>query len=986
MEIKAIGRPRNHLALLGLAFFTLCFQFTSTDSHAQSRTSDRLLSRLSAKSTTNLKVSFNYSPKFPTEGQPVQFVASYSGSPLSLRWDFGDGTSSTESNPTHIYTESGFRKVSLVAGTDNSTKTASRTLTILPATANATFVFSPLTPGPGQTVQFADTTTGSPSSWKWSFGDGASSSVKNPNHAYGRAGEFTVTLVASGSSGSKQGSRTITVTAVSVLTVSFTYAPSYPTAGQSVQFTDTSSGSPSSWLWNFGDGTTSTLQNPSHTYTTAGSKTVTLTATNGSGSNVTTRTVTIGTALSASFSYSPASPTAGQSVQFTDTSSGSPTSWLWNFGDGTTSTLQNPKHTYATAGSKTVTLTATNGSGSNVATRTVTIGTALSASFSFSPASPTAGQSVQFTDTSSGSPTSWLWIFGDGTTSTLQNPKHTYAAEASYTATLTIGNGSGSTSVSQTIRVLASSVLAASFTYSPVSPVVGQAVQFTDTSTGLPTSWIWDFGDGTSSTAQNPSHTYSAATSCVAVLTAKAGSNQSTASKTITIGFSKVITAASPSLADVRAAINSADPGDTVLVPPGSATWSGSAVFGQGLLAITKPIRLIGAGIGVTIITSGYSAAGGGDTKDPRNYLISYIPTRANALLDLPFQISGFTFDLDKRCSGIELLGPGAFYSELDIPTTKNRIDHNRFIDASGGFDGWNIFSKGPFYGCIDNNIFSSGGINFNGTNNVQWGSSDPRVSTFDFGSPYNMYVEDNSFTVVSGGETLLIYGCDGGRYCFRYNTITTPGGAALKPLCDMHGNQDGSGENGVFGAEIYENTITAKEGYIADHRGGKLLCYNNHATVANQSWSIHVTEEHNDYAGPSPFVSATSQQHQFVTDSYYWGNSRTYQGSTGPISTADVISTFNYTSYGIGYGVTPTPDINFWSEPTLSESFTYNGSRGMGFGPLSNRPSSPTLEGTAWWDTVNRRLYRWRRGAWELYYTPYTYPHPLRGSATLGD
>ena len=310
--------------MLLLAAF--CFQFASADALAQARTTD-MISRISSRTTDNLKVSFTYNPRYPVEGQLVQFVETSSGNPTSRIWDFGDGTTSTEQNPSHIYSSSGFRKATLIITNGTTSRKASRTLSIMPSAAEATFVFSPSTPGPGQNVQFADTTSGSPTSWQWNFGDGGTSSVKNPSHAYAKSGAYTVTLVARDSSGSKQGNKTITVASMSVLAASFAYTPALPTTAQAVQFTDTSTGTPTSWLWNFGDGATSTVQNPSHAYTAAGAKTVTLTATNSTGSNTSTRTITVGTALAASFTYSPTSPTTGQSVQFTDTSTGTPTSW-----------------------------------------------------------------------------------------------------------------------------------------------------------------------------------------------------------------------------------------------------------------------------------------------------------------------------------------------------------------------------------------------------------------------------------------------------------------------------------------------------------------------------------------------------------------------------------------------------------------------------------------------------------------------------------
>jgi PKD repeat protein len=159
----------------------------------------------------------------------------------------------------------------------------------------------------------------------------------------------------------------------------------------------------------------------------------------------------------------------------------------------------------------------------------------LAASFTYSPASPVADQAVQFTDTSTGPPTSWKWNFGDGGTSTAQNPSHTFALTASYTVTLTVFNSSGSKSVGQTIDVLPSTTLAASFWYSPSSPTPGQSLQFTDTSTGPPTSWQWSFGDGGTSTVQSPSHTFAAAGSYVVTLTVTNPSGSKSTNETVTV-------------------------------------------------------------------------------------------------------------------------------------------------------------------------------------------------------------------------------------------------------------------------------------------------------------------------------------------------------------------------------------------------------------------------------------------------------------------
>ena len=140
-------------------------------------------------------------------------------------------------------------------------------------------------------VQFNDTSTNTPASWNWSFGDGYMSTLKNPDHTYSAAGTYTVSLEAANAIGTGRLNRTdyITVSAP-VPVASFTGTPTTGTAPLAVQFTDLSTGSPNSWSWSFGDGGTSTVQNPSHTYNTSGTYSVSLTAANANGSNTMVRT------------------------------------------------------------------------------------------------------------------------------------------------------------------------------------------------------------------------------------------------------------------------------------------------------------------------------------------------------------------------------------------------------------------------------------------------------------------------------------------------------------------------------------------------------------------------------------------------------------------------------------------------------------------------------------------------------------------------
>jgi PKD repeat protein len=327
-------------------------------------------------------------------------------------------------------------------------------------------------------VQFTDLSTNSPTSWSWNFGNGGSSAQKNPSHTYTTPGVYTVVLTATNTGGSDAETKTgyITVTTPPPV-ANFSGTPTSGVAPLQVQFTDQSTNSPTAWSWNFGDGGSSTQKNPSHTYTTPGVYTVVLTATNTGGSDAETKTayVTVATPPPvANFSGTPTLGVAPLQVQFTDLSSNSPTAWSWNFGDGGSSSQKNPSHTYTSTGVYTVTLTATNAGGSDAETKTAYINVTTTpppaANFSGTPTSGTAPLTVQFSDLSSESPTAWSWNFGDGGSSTLQNPSHTYITPGVYTVVLTATNTIGSDSETRTdyITVNPASNLPSVFLYLPL--------------------------------------------------------------------------------------------------------------------------------------------------------------------------------------------------------------------------------------------------------------------------------------------------------------------------------------------------------------------------------------------------------------------------------------------------------------------------------------------------------------------------------------
>lgn len=337
--------------------------------------------------------------------------------------------------------------------------------------------------------------------------------------ADGRPGVATVMAI----SGTQTASETITI-ATNPITAAF----SATAEGLTVIFVDQSvaaSGSspPTSWQWDFGDGATSSEPDPVHTYAEADTYFVTLTVANADASDSLTKPITVGDVPVAAFTFE----IEGLTVVFTDQSTGGPTSWAWQFGDGTESTSQNPLHTYGASGTYFVRLTATNDAGQSTVTQSIALSSGPTASFS----ATIDGLRVAFTDLSSGNPTSWSWAFGDGGTSKQPNPVHNYSAAGTYLVQLTVSNSNGESSTSQTVTVAERPTADFSFV------VNGLNVDFTDESSNFPTSWTWDFGDGTPVVTgiQNPTHTYAAAGSYDVILLVSNSEGESTITRTVTV-------------------------------------------------------------------------------------------------------------------------------------------------------------------------------------------------------------------------------------------------------------------------------------------------------------------------------------------------------------------------------------------------------------------------------------------------------------------
>jgi PKD repeat protein len=221
----------------------------------------------------------------------------------------------------------------------------------------------------------------------------------------------------------------------------------------------------------------------------------------------------------ANFTYSPMNPTTSNLIHFNDTSidpDGTIVSWSWSFGDGNTANSKNPQHQYVDNGTYLVILNITDNDGGKkeISKSIMVTNVPPTVNFTYFPANPFTTDTIHFNDTSTdsdGTITTWYWRFGDGNFSNLRNPTHQYSDNGVYIVTLNVTDDDGAlTSKSKSISVQNIPPLA-NFTYQPLNPRTTDSIYFMETSfdlDGLIISWGWSFGDGSTSTQQNPVHKY----------------------------------------------------------------------------------------------------------------------------------------------------------------------------------------------------------------------------------------------------------------------------------------------------------------------------------------------------------------------------------------------------------------------------------------------------------------------------------------------
>ncbi len=454
--------------------------------------------------TVNLKVLFNNK--------------SY-GDISSYYWDFGDGTTSVDSMPpVHTYNHEGFYDVCLALFYPgmNCSDMICKKIKVGDLGCEAAFEYSL---NNAQNKIFMEDHSSFASEWRWDFDDGSYSYKQNPEHTYTEPGIYEICLTVRNGAGCVSNNCEVVQVGYmdsTQLISDFTYSMD-PDTTTKVYFYENITGVVTGGHWDFGDGTTANTPNPVHTYAKEGVYEVCAVAHNeylGKTSEKCKEIVLGQTACKADFIYHVDSAT--NQVSFHDKSSGAVSAWYWDFDDGNWCDTGNALNTYTEAGTYTVCLY-TYDSLADCASekcKNIIISSmeekGLVADFSYF--SQQDSGIVDFTDQSKGNPTSWYWTFGDGTIAESQSPRHAYSSEGLYDVCLNVfDNTTGNRSKKCKEIIFGTSACNIQADFSYFINNANKTIKMQDYSAGNVNSWFWNFGDGYTSSMQNPQHSYDSA-------------------------------------------------------------------------------------------------------------------------------------------------------------------------------------------------------------------------------------------------------------------------------------------------------------------------------------------------------------------------------------------------------------------------------------------------------------------------------------------
>ncbi len=442
---------------------------------------------------------------FASQNSCVNNIVSFtpqntSGNIAGYSWNFGDTNTSAQPNPSHIYSSAATYPVTLQVTASNGCINTTKSDVAIYNQPIADFALPSASPFcTNQNYVFTNQSTfdaASNPTWEWRLNGTLVSGTQNLTQAFTSTSAQEIRLKAKIPGCENEIIKNVSTVLAGPLT-NFTFANGCQAA--SVPFTNTTTGTVTTYSWNFGDGNTSSSPSASNTYTNIGPYNVTLQANNAAGcQNSVTKLVTIYSKPQPDFSIGlPPFSCSGSSSQFTD-STPPPTdsniaSYAWSFGDAAngTSIFKNPAYTYSAANNYNVSLSVTTNFGcTNSIQKSVTIAQSPIASFSNLPAC--VNQATQFTDASTGNIKSRLWQI-QGSTFITPNPPFTFSASGLFPVVLTVtGNNNCVAQVNKSINV----PIPPSLDFSVQAPCANMNTIFTEitNATDPSISQAWAFG------------------------------------------------------------------------------------------------------------------------------------------------------------------------------------------------------------------------------------------------------------------------------------------------------------------------------------------------------------------------------------------------------------------------------------------------------------------------------------------------------------
>lgn len=376
-----------------------------------------------------------------------EFTNISSGDIENYFWNFGDGTSSTEENPVHEYTQPNVYNVTLTINGQNCTDAVARQVTVNYLDCMAKFSYNQVNQGQALTIEFKNESEGVNLQYLWNFGSFGSSYEENPTVGFSAPGYYLVTLNVA-----RQGcfNGLTKIVEVAPLTKCFALFESEQLFSPElqVQFTDLAVGGDILyWVWLFGDGTTSTERNPLHVYDEPGLYETSLRVISASSQGFYSRTFEVveSSGCLADFEFIQPNPDNPQ-INFNSLTANGNLQFFWDFGDGDVSTEKSPAHQYDAFGSYQVSLSVLGYGCTDTSFFTIFIEEPVycEAKFSYQQAFPQSRQ-ISFIDQSYGDDINYLWDFGDGEVSNSINPVHIYQSYGQYQIKLLINNSQNCT-------------------------------------------------------------------------------------------------------------------------------------------------------------------------------------------------------------------------------------------------------------------------------------------------------------------------------------------------------------------------------------------------------------------------------------------------------------------------------------------------------------------------------------------------------------